>query len=68
MLATAGAVWRGVAHHDEAISGLHRLHLCDNDLGRCRLLGGTLGPTGYTFGVQQGLSLSGTGRVAVLWD
>jgi hypothetical protein len=23
--------------------------------------GGTLGPTGYTFGVQQGLSLSGTG-------
>ena len=23
--------------------------------------GGTLGPTGYTFGVQQGLSLSGSG-------
>ena len=28
-------------------------------------LGGTLGPTGYTFGVQQGLSLSGTGAFDV---
>ena len=86
-LVPAAAVCRGVAHHDEAISGSHRLHLCDDYVGRSRLqcarqlvfyfldnntlaeanggpplvsYGGTLS-NGYHFGVNKGLSLSGTG-------
>jgi hypothetical protein len=80
-----------VARHDEAIGGSRRLHLCDNDVGRCRLqctrqlvfyfldnntladanggpslvsYGGTLS-NGYYFGVNKGLSLSGTGAFDV---
>jgi hypothetical protein len=76
-----------VARHDEAISGSHRLHFCDNRVARCRLHrrgrhlhlraewqlcgeqrrsltrsdGGALTPNGYNFGVNEGLSVSGTG-------
>ena len=80
-----------MARHDEPISGRHRLHLCDDYVGRCRLqctrqrffyfldnntladanggpslvsYGGTLS-NGYHFGVNEGLSLSGTGAFDV---
>ena len=91
MLAAAAAVLRGVARHDEAISGLHRCisamimsagaasvagadtftyelngSYAESNGGPSLVpYGGTLGPTGYTFGVQQGLSLSGTGAFDV---
>ena len=32
-----GGSFRGVARYDEAISVSHRLHLCDDYVGRCRL-------------------------------
>src|SRR5262245_64331761 len=37
LVADAAVDLRGVARHDEAVSGSHRLHLCDNDVAGCRL-------------------------------
>jgi hypothetical protein len=36
LLAAAAVDLRGVARHDEAIADRHRLHLCDDYVGRCR--------------------------------